>query len=127
VPRKRPPLTVEQVLAWADAHHQRTGHWPSHVAGVVAGVPGQSWAAIDQALRCGGRGLPGGDTLARLLDRHRRGGRRPRPPLRAWTPEEDELVRTLPPKEVVRRTGRTNWAVYALRHRLGLTGETPQL
>jgi hypothetical protein len=21
----KPPLTVEQILAWADAHHQRTG------------------------------------------------------------------------------------------------------
>src|SRR5262249_41260148 len=26
--RMGPPLTVEQILAWADAHHDRTGRWP---------------------------------------------------------------------------------------------------
>ncbi len=27
--RQRPALTVEQILAWADAHHERTGEWPT--------------------------------------------------------------------------------------------------
>jgi hypothetical protein len=35
-----------------------------------------------------------------------------------WTAEEDELVRTLPAEEVVRRTGRSLIAVYTLRNRL---------
>jgi hypothetical protein len=35
-----------------------------------------------------------------------------------WTPEEDELVRTLPVEEVVRRTGRSLIAVYARRSKL---------
>jgi hypothetical protein len=34
------------------------------------------------------------------------------PKARAWTAEEDEAVRTLPPREVVRRTGRSLDAVY---------------
>jgi hypothetical protein len=112
--RQRPPLTVEQILAWADAHHERTGRWPISRSGPVEGVPGQTWGDVDKALRAGRRGLPGGDSLARLLDRHL--GRRPRP----WTPEEDELVRALPAKEVASRTGRSMRTVYLRRHRLGV-------
>jgi hypothetical protein len=37
-----------------------------------------------------------------------------------WTPEEDELVRTLPTQEAVLRTGRTLIAVQARRRRLGV-------
>src|SRR6185437_11399966 len=28
-PANLPPLTKEQILAWADAHHARTGAWPN--------------------------------------------------------------------------------------------------
>jgi hypothetical protein len=37
-----------------------------------------------------------------------------------WTAAEDELVRTLPGKEVARMTGRTLTAVYSRRLVLGL-------
>jgi hypothetical protein len=88
--RHRPPLTLRQILAWADAHHARTGGWPSACSGPVADAPGEKWAGLDVALAEGRRGLPGGDSLARLLDRRRRGGAKPRrPPVRPWTPEED--------------------------------------
>jgi hypothetical protein len=40
--------------------------------------------------------------------------------VRAWTPEEDDLVRTLPAAEVVRRTGRTLAAMYVRRSLLGV-------
>jgi hypothetical protein len=40
--------------------------------------------------------------------------------VRAWTRKEDELVRTLAPAEVVRRTGRTLTAVYNRRSLLGV-------
>jgi hypothetical protein len=40
--------------------------------------------------------------------------------LRAWTPQEDGLVRTLPPAKVARRTGRTLTAVYVPRSLLGV-------
>jgi hypothetical protein len=69
-----PPLTVRQVLAWADAYRGRHGRWPTVDSGGVAGAPGESWPALDDALRQGHRGLPGGDPLARLLRRHRAGG-----------------------------------------------------
>jgi hypothetical protein len=68
---RRRPLAVGQVLAWADAHRARTGKWPHAKSGPVADVPGETWSAIDSALRQGHRGLPGGDGLARLLGRHR--------------------------------------------------------
>jgi hypothetical protein len=85
-----PPVTVEQILAWADAHYQRTGRWPSASSGAVGDAAGETWGAIDQALSQGRRGLPGGDSLARLLGRCRAASpaRSPAP----WTAEEDELV-----------------------------------
>jgi hypothetical protein len=115
--RHRPPLTEGQILAWADAHRGRMGLWPGNGSGAVGGVPGQSWAAIDEALRRGLRGLPGGDTLARLLARLR--GRRPGRG-RPWTSEDDALVRALPPREAARRTARTLAAVYERRRVLGV-------
>jgi hypothetical protein len=70
------PLTEAQILAWADAHHARTGGWPSPGSGPVAGAPGEDWGDIDIAQCAGYRGLPGGWTLPRLLAAHgRRRGR----------------------------------------------------
>ncbi|HEX4613032.1 MAG TPA: hypothetical protein VH092_32885, partial [Urbifossiella sp.] len=66
-PSRPPRLTSREVLAWADAHHARTGHWPTATSGAVEGVPGETWCAVDTALAGGARGLPGGDSLARLL------------------------------------------------------------
>jgi hypothetical protein len=70
-----PPLTVEQILLWADAHHRRTGSWPEANSGPVAAAAGETWSAVASALYAGNRGLPGGETLARLLRRHDREGR----------------------------------------------------
>jgi hypothetical protein len=71
--RAAPPLTVEQVLTWADAHHARTGRWPHAMSGPVAEAPEETWRAVNLALWQGHRGLPGGTSLSRLLDEHRRG------------------------------------------------------
>jgi hypothetical protein len=115
----RPPLSEAQILAWADAHHARTGRWPSAASGPVCGVPGESWRGINQALDSGYRGLPGGDTLARLLARH---GRRRAPWDRGtWTAHEDRLVHSLRPAEAARRTGQPLGAVYRRRQRLRVT------
>ncbi len=65
-----PALTTELILAWADAHHTRTGRWPTTTSGPVEGVPCQTWSAVGAALNMGNRGLPGGDSLARFLARH---------------------------------------------------------
>lgn len=74
--RNAPRFTERKILAWADDHRRRTGRWPTVDAGPVAAAPGESWANINSALQAGVRGLPGGDTLPRLLAR-RRGARNP--------------------------------------------------
>ncbi|MCH8806726.1 MAG: hypothetical protein IH986_11640 [Planctomycetes bacterium] len=68
---REPPLTVAQVLAWADAHRRRTGQWPQQGSGPVRGAQGEHWRNIDAALRKGNRSLPAGTSLADLLARHR--------------------------------------------------------
>jgi hypothetical protein len=67
----RANLSLEQVLAWADAHHAAHGSWPEMTSGDVAGVAGESWRAINHALALGLRGLPGDSSLAELLAEHR--------------------------------------------------------
>jgi hypothetical protein len=78
-PRGRPRLTVDKILAWADTHRRRTGQWPGVLSGPIPGSEGENWLAVNMALYKGRRGLPGGDSLARLLARH---GRRRFPPTR---------------------------------------------
>jgi hypothetical protein len=75
---RRPRLTIEQILAWADAHHARTGRWPRILDPDAASLPaGLTWRHLDLALRLGLHGLPGGDSLPRVLARER-GARNPR-------------------------------------------------
>jgi hypothetical protein len=70
--RKRlPKLSIAQILAWVDAHHERTGEWPTHLSGVIDGQPGETWSSVNHALMRGGRGLPGGYSIADVLARHR--------------------------------------------------------
>jgi hypothetical protein len=64
-----PSLTVDQIKAWSEAHHTRTGSWPTAHSGKIQDAPGESWSAVHSALTSGLRGLPGGDSLARLLER----------------------------------------------------------
>jgi hypothetical protein len=58
-------------------------------------------------------------TRRKMSEAHRRLGHRP-PVGQPWTPAEDDMVRTLPPADVVRRTGRSLRAVYDRRRTLGL-------
>jgi hypothetical protein len=41
------PLTVEQVLAWADAHKKRMGRLPNANSGRAACAPREDWGDID--------------------------------------------------------------------------------
>lgn len=66
-----PDLSIEQVLVWADAHHARTGSWPTRDSGPIPEAPGEAWSAVAQALVVGGRGLPEPSSLAQLLASHR--------------------------------------------------------
>jgi len=64
---KRPDITFDDILTWADAFRAQFGRWPRRDDGPVAGVPDLTWCAIDQALKKGRRGLPPGSSLAKLL------------------------------------------------------------
>jgi hypothetical protein len=75
----RPRLTEAIVLTWADRHRQRTGDWPCMASGPVADAAGETWHALDMALRAGYRGLPGGSSVSRLL-KARRGASKARAP-----------------------------------------------
>lgn len=66
-----PDLTIEQILQWADAHHRETGKWPKRDSGAVLGAPGEKWQNVSSALRLGFRGLPGGSSLAQLIESER--------------------------------------------------------
>jgi len=64
---RRPFWQILQIVAWADAHRERTGEWPQTDSGFIPESPGDRWANLDAALRMGLRGLPSGWSLARLL------------------------------------------------------------
>jgi len=70
--RQEPPvLTVPAILLWMKADYKATGKWPTRRSGPIRAAPGENWALVDRYLRRGGRGLPGGCTLARLLQLYR--------------------------------------------------------
>jgi hypothetical protein len=63
-----PNLTTGQILEWADAYRMTTGKWPQQKSGAVLDASGERWANIDTALSRGRRGLPGGSSLAKLIE-----------------------------------------------------------
>jgi hypothetical protein len=71
--RRKPELAESQILAWADAFHERSGKWPKQdtLPQRIAGSLGEKWSNVDDAMRRGLRGQPGGSSLARLLEEHR--------------------------------------------------------
>ena len=71
MPKKQTKLTTKKILVWADAHRRRTGKWPTATSGRVRGAAGETWSALNAALRTGSRGLPDDSSLPRLLDKSR--------------------------------------------------------
>jgi hypothetical protein len=128
--RRKPPLTVDYVLDLADRHCERTGRWPGVTSGPVEGDPGETWGAIDRALRRGGRGLPAGSSLSRLLSAWR-GARdgRTKPPLsvgqiRAWAEVHRARTGLWPDRRsgvIVEAPGET-WSAVEAALRQGLRG-----
>jgi hypothetical protein len=76
-PPQSAALSVERILAWADAHHASGGKWPTARSGLVAAAPGEWWSVIDVALKKGYRGLQGGSSLSQLLATSRSAPPRP--------------------------------------------------
>ncbi|MBI3408068.1 MAG: hypothetical protein HY040_06890, partial [Planctomycetes bacterium] len=52
--KRLPPLTPQQILAWAKAHFYRTGKLPNAQSGEIPNTGGTTWRAIEKALRNGG-------------------------------------------------------------------------
>jgi hypothetical protein len=111
-------LSLNQILGWADAHHARTSRWPTSESGPIHDAPGETWKAIDQALRLGMRTLKGNSSLSRLLER-RRGVRNIQnlPPLTekqvvAWADAYHRRTRTWPTSDSgpVEKTPGETWA-----------------
>jgi hypothetical protein len=65
------PLTLEQILHWVETFHESTRSWPTQYSGPVAEVDGETWLALDAALKKGARGLPVRTTLTRLVRLYR--------------------------------------------------------
>jgi hypothetical protein len=64
-----PQLTNRQILVWAREHRRQTSRWPHQHSGPIPSATGLQWYTVDAHLRRGTRGLPGGDSLSRLLAR----------------------------------------------------------
>ena len=65
-----PLLSVNAILRWIEAHRVRRGRWPNGKSGAIDDAPGENWLSVENALRHGLRGLPGGSSLARLIREH---------------------------------------------------------
>lgn len=65
------PLSLEMILAWADAFHARIGEWPTRNSGPIPEAATETWARVDAALTKGLRGWPYSTSLAQLLAKHR--------------------------------------------------------
>lgn len=73
--KNRPgPLSEADIRTWILAHVRRTGSYPTRDSGPIEEAPGESWSAIDGALKHGCRGLTSGETLRQFVLRTRSGG-----------------------------------------------------
>ena len=72
----RKQLSIARILAWADDHHAATGRWPTSRSGSIAGVTGDNWRTVADAL-CDGRARTAGrHDLDRRADRSTAAGSR---------------------------------------------------
>jgi hypothetical protein len=112
---KEPRMDAIRTRAWAKARD------PERCAKIAAAMRGRSPAPhLLKALHAGNRGRRHSEeTRRKMSETHRRLGTRP-PHGRKWLPEEDALLRTLSPSEVVIRTGRSMASIIKRRRVLQL-------
>jgi hypothetical protein len=113
---------LEPGVAAGRAKAKERANDPARRAKIAAAKRGKPRpAGMMEALAAADRGKRLGDeTRRKMSEAHRRRGTRPPAAGEPWTPEEDELARTLPAAEVTLRTGRTLTAVYNRRIDLGV-------
>lgn len=124
--KKNTKLTTSKILAWADVHHRRTRKWPRATSGKVRGATGETWSALNAALRTGSRGLKRGSSLPQLLDQKRGVRNRLKQPtlpakkILAWADAHKRRTGTWPNRESGKIPGASgeNWSAVheALRH-----------
>ena len=61
-------LSIEEIKNCILMYKERTGEWPNEKSGAISELPGETWAKVMSALHKGGRGLPGGSSLAKLCE-----------------------------------------------------------
>jgi hypothetical protein len=120
----RPRLTIAQILAWADAHHERTGRWPSKASGPIEQSPGDTWSAVNDGLVGGARGLPKGLSLSKLLDKHRSVRRLSLRKILAWADEHRRRTGKWPRRLSgrIEGTARETWSAVDQALRVGSRG-----
>ena len=100
--RKRTDLTIEQILDWADRFQARHGRWPTGQDGKIEDDLAANWSAVNEALRVGFCGLPGGSSIAQVLAEfrgHRNRGNLPNLTVKqilAWADEHYQRTQTWP-------------------------------
>jgi hypothetical protein len=114
---EEPGVRQGLVKAWAKAQD------PERRAKIGAAHRGKRLSArARRKLSRERRGRPlSAATRRKIAEAHR--GRLPSWVTNPWTAAQDDLVRTLPPAAVAKRTGRTLQAVYARRTKLGVAQE----
>ena len=63
----KPDLSIDIIISWISDWHQSTGRYPCLNSGEIPGSGGETWMIVGAALYTGGRGLPGGLTLAKII------------------------------------------------------------
>jgi hypothetical protein len=110
-----PGLTAGRLKAWAEA---RDPERRRKIAEARRGKPRPTH--VIEALHASWRGRRHTAESRRKMSAARRRSGQLVPGIVPWTPEEDELLRTLPAAEAARRTGRSLPAVYSRRRRMGM-------
>lgn len=80
-------LSIDGILAWANAYRAIHGKWPSRKSGMITGTD-ETWDGVNRSLYHGLRGLEGGRSLPCLLSEHRGAQRRNALP----TPSEQQII-----------------------------------
>jgi hypothetical protein len=62
-----PPLTVAMIEQWVMEYHAREREWPTERSGIIEDSGGETWNAVDTALRFGHRGLSGDSSLPKFI------------------------------------------------------------
>jgi hypothetical protein len=92
----RPNLREEQILEWGEEHKVGSGKYPVSTSGPIPGSD-ETWGTIENALRYGARGLPGGSSLGALFGRKKEDLTEEQ--ILAWAEEHKQRTRKYPNME----------------------------